>query len=625
MDDVRRGNKDAQPMHNLHPNPADFLNDYSIDPDVKMERRRQEDALGADIIDECRTQLMLKFRFLDMALWRMGLEPVRVGSHYPLATDGQSVLYDPPRVIARFQESFDESVRDYLHMIMHCIFRHPYDKNKRHKEVWDLTCDIIVENAVMDLCGNRFKSDDDLARMMALSRIKMAAGGMSPAKIYSLIENLERTADGQHFRGIGPSALAEWRSLFERDDHGAWPVPGKAEQSDETSDSSPDEEMSENPDNPDMTSESLRSDSQSPQQSQGEGDVKQPRQAQDDSRQSQDSNKDANDNAVEGAGPQAEAAPEGNSAETSPERNIQDNPSQESCGTQDGQDAESTQDEADSQDGIEAPSQAMGHSGSNHGGRDEKDAQDERARQDWEEISKQIEMNLHTFSKEWSDEAASFLANLQMANRKKYDYTAFLQRFMVPTEEMQLNMDEFDLTFYTFGMDMYGNMPFIEPLEYKETKRIRHFVIVIDTSESVRGELVRKFLERTFDILKSSEDYSSSVNIHLIQADDRVQSDTKITDLKDVDSVMANLAIRGFGGTDFRPAFDYVDMLVSRGELENLQGLLYFTDGFGQFPEKAPDFDAAFVFIDDGSGATQPVPPWAIKITIDDDMSEFGE
>ena len=39
--------------------------------DVKMQRRLQEDALGKDIIDECRTQLMMKFRFLDLALWRM--------------------------------------------------------------------------------------------------------------------------------------------------------------------------------------------------------------------------------------------------------------------------------------------------------------------------------------------------------------------------------------------------------------------------------------------------------------------------------------------------------------------------------------------------------------------------
>ena len=41
--------------------------------DEKLKRRLEEDRLGADIIDECRVQLMLKFRFLDLALWRMSL------------------------------------------------------------------------------------------------------------------------------------------------------------------------------------------------------------------------------------------------------------------------------------------------------------------------------------------------------------------------------------------------------------------------------------------------------------------------------------------------------------------------------------------------------------------------
>ncbi len=38
-------------------------------------------------------------------------------------------------------------------------------------------------------------------------------------------------------------------------------------------------------------------------------------------------------------------------------------------------------------------------------------------------------------------------------------------------------------------MELYGNMPLVEPLEYKETDRVRDFVIAIDTSESVRGRL----------------------------------------------------------------------------------------------------------------------------------------
>ena len=179
-------------------------------------------------------------------------------------------------------------------------------------------------------------------------------------------------------------------------------------------------------------------------------------------------------------------------------------------------------------------------------------------------------------------------------------------------------MDEFDYIYYTYGIDLYGNMPLIEPLEYKETDRVRDFAIVIDTSESVSGDLVRRFITHTFDILKSSQDYATTVNIHVIQCDAKVQSDLKITDLGDVDKLMEGFVIRGFGGTDFRPAFDYVEMLRKRGEFADLKGLIYFTDGLGQFPEKTPDYDAAFVFMDEEGRELPPVPPWAMKVVVDE-------
>ena len=50
-------------------------------------------------------------------------------------------------------------------------------------------------------------------------------------------------------------------------------------------------------------------------------------------------------------------------------------------------------------------------------------------------------------------------------------------------------------------MKLYKNMPLIEPLEYKEVKKIRDFVIAIDTSASVQGELVEHFLRKTCEIL----------------------------------------------------------------------------------------------------------------------------
>lgn len=521
--------------------------------DEKLKRRLEEDRLGADIIDECRVQLMLKFRFLDLALWRMSLEPLRVHAAYPLATDGRRVAYDPPRVIARFRESFEESVRDYLHLVMHCIFRHPFDENHDNREAWSLTCDIIVENAVMDMCGGRFESEDDVRRREVISEIRMLVGKLLPNKVYTLVKGIVQTPDGQHYRGLGRSALNEWHDLFERDDHGAWPAfsKGKPQSDDADADRSDTRD-----DEPAASDDSVRMETQ------GEGEPPE----------------DEAERDVEAIEEELESAPE-----------------------EDG----GADDESDVAEDAQASEETT-------------DGEEPAAEKDWEDIAKQIEMNLETFSKEWGEEAGSLMANLAIANRKTYGYTEFLRKFMIVTEEMQMNMDEFDYVYYTYGMELYGNMPLVEPLEYKETDRVRDFAIVIDTSESVSGELVRKFITHTFDILKSSQDYATEVNIHLIQCDAKVQSDLKITNLRDIDQVMENFVIRGFGGTDFRPAFDYVEVLRKRGELRDMKGLIYFTDGLGQFPEKTPEFDAAFVFMDEEGRDIPPVPPWAMKIVIDE-------
>ena len=69
----------------------------------------------------------------------------------------------------------------------------------------------------------------------------------------------------------------------------------------------------------------------------------------------------------------------------------------------------------------------------------------------------------------------------------------------------------------------------IEPLETREVHRIEQFVIVIDTSMSCSGELVQWFLEETYDVLSQSETYFRKVQIHVIQCDDKVQSDVVLT------------------------------------------------------------------------------------------------
>jgi predicted metal-dependent peptidase len=78
------------------------------------------------------------------------------------------------------------------------------------------------------------------------------------------------------------------------------------------------------------------------------------------------------------------------------------------------------------------------------------------------------------------------------------------------------------------------------------------------------------------------------------------------------------MTIKGLGGTDFRPVFARVDELRRKKEFQNLRGLIYFTDGYGSFPEKKPDYDAAFVFVEDEYN-NPDVPPWAIKLVLQRD------
>lgn len=544
--------------------------------DRKLARRQMEDKLAIDVIEECRSQLMLKFRFLDLALWRMGLEPLRADMRYPMATDGKRIYFDPPRVLARFNASFAEEVRDYLHMTMHCIFRHPFDEDHPAKEAWWLTCDIITESAAMDMCGDRFACEGDKERRQYIDELVMEVGSLTPGKLYNFMKMAVSAPAGTSYRGFGESKIRDLHALFERDNHESWP--GNATQDDETQ-SQPGETEELGQDEGD-DSNSLES----------SGDV---------TDELSDELKEQVERTLNAQKPQDDDGMDADADDDSDEARTQGEEVSQEAGDDDsgGSEAAPQQDERTEQERQE----------------------DMQAEKDWEELAKQIEMDIQTFNAEWGDEAGSLIASLRIANRKKYDYTAFLRQFMQTNEEMKVNQDEFDYIYYTFGMDMYGNMPFIEPLEYKEDHKMRDLVIAIDTSESVSGPLVKRFLEHTFSILKQFESFTQKVRIYIVQCDSKVQAVQYISDLKQVDELMENFHIRGFGGTDFRPTFSYVQTLRDSGALRDLKGLIYFTDGLGQFPDKTPDYETAFVFLDDGDRMLPPVPPWAIKVVIDEE------
>ena len=233
----------------------------------------------------------------------------------------------------------------------------------------------------------------------------------------------------------------------------------------------------------------------------------------------------------------------------------------------------------------------------------------------WKEIDEKMETDLETFSKEASEQSGDLLGELKVENREKHDYREFLRKFAVFREEMGVDPDTFDYGFYSYGLSLYGNMPLIEPQETREVKKITDFVVVIDTSMSCSGELVRRFLEETYSVLAESGSFFRKVNIHIIQCDEKVHADVKITCREELEEYMEHFSLYGEGGTDFRPAFARVDELVRAGEFDDLKGLIYFTDGYGIYPERMPAYRTAFVFLEEDYRDAE-VPPWAIRLIL---------
>lgn len=457
------------------------------------EKTEKLNQLAKDVLHLSRNTLLVNLRFLDAALSQFELFPIEEST---LLTDGKHILYNSKHVLESYKTAKEIPVRDYLHIVMHCVFKHMYMDPTLNRPYWDLACDIAVENVITELGFKSVTTVRERQQAQYIAAIKKELKYVTAEKIYSYLR--QSVPD--------PNKIAQIRGLFYADNHEIWYMTVAEIQ----------------------VRFGLSSDS-GEQGSQGQGHSQGPGQ---------------------------------------------------------------------SDNGESGLSAAMA--------------------QVWQTISERMQVDLETFCKQRGLLPGSLTQNLAAMNREKYDYTAFLKKFAVLGEAMKINDDEFDYIFYTYGLRLYEKMPLIEPLEYKEIKAIKEFVIAIDTSGSTSGELVQRFVQKTYNILKSTESFFSKINLHFIQCDADIQEDKKVTCQEDFDEYLKTMQIRGLGGTDFRPVFEYVEQLRKDKEFINLKGLIYFTDGYGEFPARKPDYDTAFVFIDDEYNNPN-VPPWAIKLVLQKD------
>ena len=155
--------------------------------------------MGGEVLAVVRSGLYLDFRFLDMAL--SALTPVPDERCGVLATDGVNLYYQPSALLRLYQENPKYLNRLYLHTVFHCVFRHLWLKGKRDARLWNLACDIAVENVLDSLNRSSVKRpltwvrQNAYAAIAAEGRVVAAApayrwlAGQTPGILRQLLEN----------------------------------------------------------------------------------------------------------------------------------------------------------------------------------------------------------------------------------------------------------------------------------------------------------------------------------------------------------------------------------------------------------------------------------------------------
>ncbi len=516
-----------------------------------MKAHQDLSDFGNRILTEARTELYLAMRFMGRALDSLGytldLSTQRMG------TDARTIHYNPTFVFHLFVESPQKLDRLYLHIILHCIFRHMFTSDQyEDKELWDLAADIQVESVLDSMDYDIINRPAYPFREQWYEKLRVECKVLTAERIYNYFK----------LNNIDLDTRLRLHEEFYRCDHQFWKrLEDQDEEQDKDANASPEGDMSSPAnDSSDNRDENDSSDGENPDESsQGSDDSKDDRDAS--GRFQGDEGKESSGSAPEDSG--------------DPGENRQEN------------------------GGRRPPLQNISP---------------EELSENWKDTAERLKTELETFSRDASDETGSLGWVLSAQYRKETDFREFLRKLTVVREETRVDPDSFDYGYYNYGMEFYGNMPLIEENEFCEDRRISDLVIAIDTSASTKQDQVQKFLNETAALLRNRTTFFKQIRVHIIECDDRVQSDVTLQKPEEIEEYAEHFRMRGGYGTDFRPVFTYVEELRKKRELPEMKGMLYFTDGYGQYPEKQTDYDTAFVFDPRSDINDKDVPHWAMKL-----------
>ncbi len=165
--------------------------------------------LARDVLTLARNTLLVNLRFLDAALSQFSMEALPEGT---IATDGQTLYYEPLHVLRAYRQEHAAPARDHLHMVLHCVFRHMYLHKPVEPKLWDLACDMAVEHAISGLGLLAVTAEREKKQAEQLTPLREQVGMLTAEKIYRYLLD----------RKLSPEQIQELHTFFLADDHAIW-------------------------------------------------------------------------------------------------------------------------------------------------------------------------------------------------------------------------------------------------------------------------------------------------------------------------------------------------------------------------------------------------------------------
>ena len=187
------------------------------------------------------------------------------------------------------------------------------------------------------------------------------------------------------------------------------------------------------------------------------------------------------------------------------------------------------------------------------------------------------------------------------------DYSKILRQLM-EQQEVVKEEDTIDPMLYLYGLECYGDVALVEPLELSEKKKMNTLVLAVDTSGSCIDS-VPVFLRETAAILRDAGRLAQGGEVCYLECDADITTECMFRDYSTAAAEFASREVEGGGGTDFCPVFSRVEELTEEGK--KIDGLFYLSDGDGRFPDKTPGYPVYFVMDKEmENGINTDVPDW---------------